>query len=696
MIMKKQKSNKGWDFLDACTSEQLNLLKEVLFIDDKKRISIDLTDGEWKRMERKVGKAEIIKALSVDGKNIDYYVYLKHVADILKISNMHSNSFVDYEDAILLACLRQLALKKPVFFKNNYNLAASSAKDVVEELEVRFTTSPALRISLPVVLSAIYAESLSLSKASKNVIDDRLKVLGVLSSFGTYNIASLATVYTIGAAFGPIGLAAASVYHFGKMLFSSNMPKDNIIPVTCILIMLRRQEQDAVSDRYAASDIVSRLMSDSISATDEKDIARQKSNFLLSFFMIMLKNKDVNVYRKVCQLFPKANGGEGNMLINVEMAIIKPLLPYANYLVERFYTLLFQKQNIEEYVRYVSDITSNNSGLKSCLIQDFIPSLVNAYSNIRFYVATSDKAKVSVCLELMGRQYSEFCIDSLSANEKYCIIITKDKKSQSTFSNHLLPGGKYFCLMDEQENALPLGENVLVKQLKEENYKLMQRLDDYKKKELLWKNATHSFRHSHMTHFINDIRNATYYLKKQYNVEQNIQKVEKTLAEMSMYVEQFGKDEICKCDIWELLQATFKDLESKGVFVVWKNVCVTQPQSVALFPCLFKEWVLENILTNIYTHAFPDKIEEKKCIVWITLREQESSFVIEIYNNGQTFNGDPGQIFQKGKHFGGTGHTGYGLYYAKMYMRDFQNGNIEMMPFNQEYSIGFKITISKN
>lgn len=29
--MKKQKSNKGWDFLDACTSEQLNLLKEVLF-----------------------------------------------------------------------------------------------------------------------------------------------------------------------------------------------------------------------------------------------------------------------------------------------------------------------------------------------------------------------------------------------------------------------------------------------------------------------------------------------------------------------------------------------------------------------------------------------------------------------------------------------------------------------------------------
>lgn len=98
-------------------------------------------------------------------------------------------------------------------------MAASSAKDVVEELEVRFTTSPALRISLPVVLSAIYAESLSLSKASKNVIDDRLKVLGVLSSFGTYNIASLATVYTIGAALDQLVLLLLVYFILEKCCF---------------------------------------------------------------------------------------------------------------------------------------------------------------------------------------------------------------------------------------------------------------------------------------------------------------------------------------------------------------------------------------------------------------------------------------------------------------------------------------------
>ena len=43
--MNKQKSYKGWDFLDTCSSEQLNLLKEVLFIDDKKKISIDAKNG---------------------------------------------------------------------------------------------------------------------------------------------------------------------------------------------------------------------------------------------------------------------------------------------------------------------------------------------------------------------------------------------------------------------------------------------------------------------------------------------------------------------------------------------------------------------------------------------------------------------------------------------------------------------------
>ena len=47
----KQKSYKGWDFLDACTSEQFNLLKEVLFIDDKRKsLSIWLMENgsEWK------------------------------------------------------------------------------------------------------------------------------------------------------------------------------------------------------------------------------------------------------------------------------------------------------------------------------------------------------------------------------------------------------------------------------------------------------------------------------------------------------------------------------------------------------------------------------------------------------------------------------------------------------------------------
>ena len=687
--------NNGWNFLNTCTSEQLYLLKEVLFISDKKRISIDLTDRERKRMERKTGKAEIIKALSGNGNNISYTAYLKNTADILKIkNNVHGNSLVEYENVILLYCLKQSALKNPKFFKNNYNLAASvsSTQDIVEELEVRFKSSPALRISLPVVLTAIYTSSLSLSKVSKDVIDDRLKVLGALSSFGTYKIASLATAYTIGAAFfGPIGLLAVDLY---KLLSSGHNDQDNIIPVTCVLIMLRRQSQDVVSDRYAASDVVNKLMSDSISATDEKDIAIQKSIFLLAFFLKMLKKKDNYTYKNVSKLFSGVNDAIEKNFIKINEAIVKPLLPFTDYLVERFYPLLFPKENIVDYNKFAVDAISQNED-KSCLVQGFVPGLMNKHSNKRFYIATSDKAIVALCLELMECKYSDICLDVLPQKEKFDIAIIKDKKFQNIALQHLYHDGKCVCFMSRDEGHSLSVEDKTVKQLKEENKKLMQQLEEYRKKELFWKNATHSFRHSHMTHFIGSIRKSVFYLKKQYNVEQNFQNIDDTLNEMSMYVEQFGKAEICQCDIWQLLQDVFEELKSHGILVVWKNVCETKPQTVELMPHIFKEWVLENIRSNIYTHAFPHT-ERKECIVWITLREQENSFVIEICNNGEPFKGNQCQIFQKGKFFGDTGHTGLGMYYAKMYMDEIQNkGSIEMMPFSGEYSIGFKILISK-
>lgn len=691
--MNKQKSYKGWDFLDTCSSEQLNLLKEVLFIDDKKKISIDLTDGEWKRMERKVGKTEIIKALSGDGKNIDYYVYLKYVADILKISNMHSNSFVDYEDAILLACLRQLALKKPDFFKNNYNLAASSAKDVVEELEVRFTTSPALRISLPVVLSAIYAESLPLSKASKNVIDDRLKVLGVLSSFGTYNIASLATVYTIGAAFGPTGLAAASVYHLGKMLFSSNMSKDNIIPVTCILIMLRRQEQDAVSDRYAASDVVNKFMSDSISALDRKDVARQKANFLLSIFMIMLRAKDSFAYSNVSKLFSNVDYTKGNSLVKGKEMVVKLLLPFADYLVERFYPLLFLEGNVAGYNKFVVD-TMSQYGSKSCLVQGFVPNLVNAFSNRRFYVSASDKAIVTLCLELMGRRYSDFCIDTLPKNGKFDIAIVKDEQFQNKILSHLYLGGKCVCFMRKNEDDALSVEDKVVKQLKEENHKLKQQLGEYKKKEQFWENATHSFRHSRMTGFLGTITDDIFYISENIDVEQNIADIKNQVKEMKEYVEHFGKFKVGTYNLWDIVHDVFKKTE-KMYNVIWNYNCQDKPM-VILSKGMFEEWVLENIKSNIKRHAFPEGMSFVNPTVWISLTELSHKYVLKISNNGVAYDGDSAKIFKKGKFYGKTGHTGNGLFYAKMYIDDFlKDGSISLMPATEKCSIGFEIIISK-
>jgi len=692
--MEKQKNDKSWNFLYGCTSKQLNLLKEVLFINDKKRITIDLTDGDWKRMERKNDVSEIIKSLSGKEKHVCYKEYLKHVAGILCGKDLQSENIVGYEDAILLACLNQQALEKPKFFKNIYNLAANSDKDVVEELHVRFSSSPALKTSLPVVLSAIYADSLALSQASKDVIDERLKVLGVLSSLGTYHISSLAAVYAIGAAFGPIGLAAASVYQLGKVLLSNNMTKDNFMPVTCVLIMLRRQSLDAVKDKHSASDVVNKLMSDSISVLDKKGIAKQKEKFILSFFMKMLKAKDEDAYSGVIQLFPKVNDRVLNVLVKGENAIIKPLLPYADYLVERFYPLLFPKENVEEYVKYVSNITSMKDGLKSCLVQDFIPSLVSTYSNIRFFVAASEKAKVSLCLKLMGLQYSEFCIDFLSENENFCIIIAKDKKFENAYSSHLLPGGKSFCFMDGKENALPVGENVLVRQLRDENISLKQQLDEYKKKELFWKNATHSFRHSRMTGFIGAISDDIDYISDKIDVEQNIEDIKKQIKDMEEYVADFGKFNVESCNLWDVVHEVFKKLEKK-YHVIWNCNCQKVPM-VVLSKEMFEEWVLVNIRTNIEAHAFPKGVEVMSPTIWVSLTELSQDYVLEISNNGVAFEGNSTEIFKKGTFYGKTGHTGEGLFYAKMYIDDFlKNSSISLMPVSEKYSIGFKINIAK-
>ena len=121
---------------------------------------------------------------------------------------------------------------------------------------------------------------------------------------------------------------------------AQNMPKDNIIPVTCILIMLRRQEQDTVCDRYEAFDVVNKLMSDSISTLDRKDVARQKANFLLSIFMIMLRTKDSFSYSNVSKLFSNVDYTKENSLVKGKEMVVKLLLPFADYLVEHFYPLL--------------------------------------------------------------------------------------------------------------------------------------------------------------------------------------------------------------------------------------------------------------------------------------------------------------------------------------------------------------------
>lgn len=477
------------------------------------------------------------------------------------------------------------------------------------------------------------------------------------------------------------------------MLFSSNMSKDNIIPVTCILIMLRRQEQDAVSDRYAASDVVNKFMSDSISALDRKDVARQKANFLLSIFMIMLRAKDSFAYSNVSKLFSNVDYTKGNSLVKGKEMVVKLLLPFADYLVERFYPLLFLEGNVAGYNKFVVD-TMSQYGSKSCLVQGFVPNLVNAFSNRRFYVSASDKAIVTLCLELMGRRYSDFCIDTLPKNGKFDIAIVKDEQFQNKILSHLYHGGKCVCFMRKNEDDALSVEDKVVKQLKEENHKLKQQLGEYKKKEQFWENATHSFRHSRMTGFLGTITDDIFYISENIDVEQNIADIKNQVKEMKEYVEHFGKFKVGTYNLWDIVHDVFKKTE-KMYNVIWNYNCQDKPM-VILSKGMFEEWVLENIKSNIKRHAFPEGMSFVNPTVWISLTELSRKYVLKISNNGVAYHGDGAKIFKKGEFYGKTGHTGNGLFYAKMYIDDFlKDSSISLMPATEKCSIGFEIIISK-
>lgn len=82
--------------------------------------------------------------------------------------------------------------------------------------------------------------------------------------------------------------------------------------------------------------------------------------------------------------------------------------------------------------------------------------------------------------------------------------------------------------------------------------------------------------------------------------------------------------------------------------------------------------------------------------VWISLTELSHKYVLKISNNGVAYDGDSAKIFKKGEFYGKTGHTGNGLFYAKMYIDDFlKDGSISLMPATEKCSIGFEIIISK-
>lgn len=107
----------------------------------------------------------------------------------------------------------------------------------------------------------------------------------------------------------------------------------------------------------------------------------------------------------------------------------------------------------------------------------------------------------------------------------------------------------------------------------------------------------------------------------------------------------------------------------------------------------FERTVLQNIRTNIETHAFPNEESDTKSIfdkkVRIGFHTYENKFQVEIANNGKPLRDeDLSQMFKPKK------NHGYGMYSAKQFMQSI-GGDITMEPTpNDEYKVKIVLTFN--
>ncbi len=726
--MKREGKDKSWDFLLDCNENQWQLINDIMG-------SLHAT-GSIYGMRRNKKYCCITRK----GYYITYYDFIRGIVNAIgekpKVVMQSKDNDEAEENILMLSCLKSLAWKQPQYFKTLYNLASTSTEDVVEELEIRFSTSPALRHSLPAVLCTLLAQTFSveLSDKGKQAIDENLTTLEKNSQLGNYRYAgSLAKVLSLSnpglwALGGPVGIVLGMAYNIGKEMLSQKKDsakqkesvgqkdkdaREKATVLACALIMLRRDVCGIDWNEKQAYANVCKWMDDCSFSLSAEEHSQEEKAFVETLFLKILKAKDEEKYRLVMNSYGYTE--ERHTRIDEKInAKIKLLLPHAAYLVEKLWDKLIADHS-KEYYYTMPQLSARMTG-KTCLVIEFHPDFIDNENRVHFLVDNASRGSVMLCLELMGHDSTAVCKELASLNKEYDRIFVSNETQREEMYSYLNPrsyhGRVYSLYADFVGNTATSNAESEIKDLKEELNKKKEELqkcqmqiDGYEKKVRLLENSTRSFRHTRMPNIMCRFSDIIFDIQRIKNEmpESTNEEFDSVLHEMAnirdmldKFTRQIAKqDDICKVSLFSVTKEVFDDIRT-DIKVEYVNNNVDS--HVLISKAVFQEWVLENIKSNIERHAFPktDSIDNPR--VRIGIAECNDSIILTIENNGKKFTGDPSSVFRKAVKFGETGHTGEGLYLAKCYIDDYHpnGGEIILTPNpNDDFSVAMEIKIKK-
>ena len=150
-------------------------------------------------------------------------------------------------------------------------------------------------------------------------------------------------------------------------------------------------------------------------------------------------------------------------------------------------------------------------------------------------------------------------------------------------------------------------------------------------------------------------------------------------------------------DQYPVLEVIQESLDQLIAFVEYDKEWECSTVLITINREALKEWVFDNIKSNIEEHAFNTSEFQNKHVwekrVLVSMVKKEGFCNITIANNGTPFSGNPSKLCEKGYCHGEKMHSGIGLYAAKKFLQEHNGDLIVDSSYKEQSHISFTYMI---